>query len=593
MFVLLDNSSGSGPPSLRFTRPHEVVTANEPGQVATALARIQDGLAGGLHAAGFFSYELGYVLEPRLAPRLPQGRRVPLLWFGLFDAPETLSGANVALLLATPAEIPRLLDIAPDWTADDYLQRFNAVHEKIAAGDIYQINLTHKMRFRLDGSPIALYRELRQRQPVPYGAIIDTGDVTVLSLSPEQFFTRADRRVTTRPMKGTAGRGATLKADAEARQLLASDPKQRAENLMIVDLMRNDLGHIAEIGSVSVPDLFTVETFGTVHQMTSGVEATLVAGVTLPQFLTAVFPPGSITGAPKVRAMELIADVESEPRGVYCGAIGYFAPDGTARFNVAIRTPVIFPDGTGEMGIGSGVVADSEGQAEYEECLLKMKFLRAPDPGFQLIETLLFEPGAGYWLLDRHMQRLAASAEYFGFACDEAAVRSALASIAGAERLRVRLLAAHDGTLTASAAPIPLPQLDSVMRCILSTTQLDSREPFLAHKTTRRELYDTEWTHYSAAFGTGDVIYVNERGELAEGSRTSIFVRIGAQLLTPPLASGALPGVLRAELLATGQAAEAVLRLSDLNGTNALYLGNSVRGLMRAELIASGSAARR
>ena len=581
MFVLLDNSSGSGPPSLRFTQPREVVSTDDPIDVAAALARIEAGLARGWHAAGFFSYELGYVLEPRLTPRLPERRRVPLLWFGLFDAPEILSEADVSRLLAEPAAVPRLLGLAPDWTAADYLQRFEAVHENIAAGDIYQINLTHKIRFRLDGSPNALYRELRRRQPVPYGAIIDTGSLTVLSLSPEQFFTRTGRLVTTRPMKGTAARGASATADDKARKDLASDPKQRAENLMIVDLMRNDLGRIAEIGSVSVPDLFTVETFGTVHQMTSGVQATLLDGVTLPQFLTAVFPPGSITGAPKVRAMELISETEAGPRGVYCGSIGHFAPDGSARFSVAIRSPVIFPDGSGEMGIGSGVVADSKGQAEYDECLLKMKFLRPPDPGFQLIETLLFEPHMGYWLLDRHMRRLAASAQHFGFVCDETAIRAKLAEAAGRERLRVRLLVAHDGKLVVSAAPQPRP--DAVMHFVVSPTRLDSADPFLAHKTTRRQLYDREWAQYAQMPGADEVIYRNERGEFAEGSRTNLFVQMEGRLLTPPLSSGALPGVLRAELLAAGQAEESLLLPEDLDRATTVFLGNSVRGLVRAK----------
>lgn len=589
MFVLLDNSSGAGPPSLRFANPRTVVSVDHPGDVAAALNRIDDGVAQGLYAAGYFSYELGYVLEPRLAPRLPANRRVPLLWFGLFDAPESLTETDVAGLLAETAGSARLIAITPAWSAADYLTRFSSVHEHIAAGDIYQINLTHKIRFRHQGSPLALYRDLRQRQPVAYGAIIDTGTMTVLSLSPEQFFVRDGRHVTTRPMKGTAARGANLEADAEAKRILASDPKQRAENLMIVDLMRNDLGRIAEIGSVSVPDLYTVETFRTVHQMTSGITATLVEGVTLPQLLTALFPAGSITGAPKVRAMELIADTEPEPRGVYCGAIGYFAPGGIARFNVAIRTPVLYADGSGDMGVGSGVVADSDAQAEYDEGLLKATFLRPPDPGFQLIETLLFDPAKdGYWLLERHLHRLAASAQHFGFAYDEAAVRAKLETVVlqnDSERLRVRLLLGYGDSLTLTATALPAPVPGSPMRYVLSPTRLDSGDPWLAHKTTRRQLYDTEWQHYNSTLGAGEVIYRNERGELAEGARTSIFLRLGEHLLTPQLACGLLPGVLRAELLATGEAAEAVLHLADLSRADAVYLGNSVRGLVRAEAI--------
>src|SRR5688572_8538179 len=376
-FVLLDNSAGRGAPSLLFIDPVQVVSADAPGEVADALAGLEAGLARGLHAAGFFAYELGYVLEPRLAPLFPQGRNVPLLWFGLYARPRAMSNAEVETWLATHTRSAtyQFTDVTHAWDAESYLQRFAIVQEKIRAGDIYQLNLTFKARFRLSGSPLAFYRDMRQRQRVAYAGIVDTGAVTVLSASPELFIEQHGRVVTTRPMKGTAPRAGTPEQDAETRRVLASDVKQRAENLMIVDLMRNDLGRIAETGSVAVTDLFTVETFRTLHQMTSGVRATLKQAVGLAELLRAIFPPGSVTGAPKIRAMELIAELETEPRGVYCGAIGHISPKREALFNVAIRSPVVFRDATGEMGIGSGVVFDSEGAKEYAECLLKMKFL--------------------------------------------------------------------------------------------------------------------------------------------------------------------------------------------------------------------------
>ncbi|MEQ1713607.1 MAG: chorismate-binding protein, partial [Hyphomicrobium sp.] len=405
--------------------------------------------------------------------------------------------------------------------------------------------------------------------------------------SPELFFEQRDRVIETRPMKGTSSRAGTPEADAEARRVLATDIKQRAENLMIVDLMRNDLGRISDIGSVEVTDLFTIETFRTLHQMTSGVRARLDATIGLRGLVEAIFPPGSVIGAPKIRAMELIAEYETEPRGVYCGAIGHISPRGDALFNVAIRTPVVFRDGTGEMGIGSGVVYDSEGSKEYDECLLKMKFLTDPPKPFELIETMLHEPGKGIWLRDRHMQRLAASANYFRFAFDRTAILSALNDALagrGTERLRVRLLLDEKGAAKITLSPQPPQPADALMRVIVSPSRLSSADPFLYHKTTRRDLYDREWQHYSETRSADEVIYLNERDELAEGSRTSIFVERCGTLLTPPLSAGLLPGTLRADLLASGRAVEARLTLDDLAGADAFWLGNSVRGLVRAEL---------
>ncbi len=589
-FVLLDNSSGRGAPSQLFTAPKEIIVAETPEDVPAAFARLEAGRAAGLHAAGFFSFELGYVLEPKLAPLMPAERKVPLLWFGLYEAPKLLSEADVDRWLSTHTKSGsyQFSNVTRAWTKEEYVARFERVQEKIRAGDIYQLNLTFKARFRLSGSPLTFYRDLRQRQRVAYGGIVDTGEVTVLTASPELFVEMKDRTIETRPMKGTSPRGGTPEADAAVRQVLSSDVKQRAENLMIVDLMRNDIGRISEIGSVHVTDLFTVETYRTLHQMTSGVRATLLDGITLLDLWRAIFPPGSIIGAPKIRAQELIAEYETEPRGVYCGAIGSFSPDGQALFNVAIRSPIIFRDGTGEMGIGSGVVYDSVGAKEYDECLLKMKFLTDPPKTFELIETLLWERENGFWLAARHFERLEGSARYFSFKFDEAAARTALereVATAGREhpRLRVRMLLAEDGRVTVTSAPMPAPGPDAVMRYVVSPTRLDSSDAFLFHKTTRRELYDQEWKHYSETDGADEVVYLNERGELAEGSRTNIFIDQGdGILLTPPLPAGLLPGVLRAELIATGRAVERILLLDDLTSAKKAYLGNSVRGLIVA-----------
>ncbi len=585
-FVLLDNSTSLAAVSLLFEHPGRIIRADHPQDVAAALTALKDAIASGQHAAGFFSYELGYVLEPKLADLLPPKRSVPLLWFGLYNAPRKMTGAEVQNWLTAEAiGNPTLGALAHTWDATSYLERFDEVKNKIIAGDIYQLNLTFKAKFNLQGSPLALYRDLRLKQRVAYGGLVDTGDATILSSSPELFIEQEGSVIATRPMKGTAPRAGTLAGDDEVRRTLASDIKSRAENLMIVDLMRNDLGRIADLGSVRVTDLFTVETFKTLHQMTSGVRAVLKGDVSLDDLLRAIFPPGSVTGAPKIRAMELIRALETDPRGVYCGAIGYFAPDGDSLFNVAIRTAVIDRTGAGQMGIGSGVVADSDGHKEYAECLLKMKFLTDPVRRFELIETLLYDGANGFWLLDGHLKRLANSANYFAFVFDEGKIRAELKSaITGKaqERLRVRLLLDEDGKITITSTVLPAPAAGAVMRYVVSDTRLYSGDLFLYHKTTRRDLYDREWAHFSETLGSDEVIYLNERGELAEGSRTSIFIERDGHLLTPPLAAGVLPGVLRQNLLDQGRVIEAVLTLDDLNRASAVYLGNSVKGLVKA-----------
>ncbi len=585
-FVLLDNSTRLDAVSTLFEHPVEIIRADRPDQVAAALEAIQSGLKSGLHAAGFFAYELGYILEPRLAALLPAVRSVPLLWVGLYRKPRLMSSADVqSWLTAEAIGDASLGDVRHTWDSEAYLERFKKVQENIRAGDIYQLNLTFKAKFMLQGSPLALYRDLRLKQRVAYGGLVDTGEVTILSASPELFIEQHGQVIATRPMKGTAPRAGTEDGDRDVRHSLSADIKSRAENLMIVDLMRNDIGRIAELGSVSVTDLFTVETFRTLHQMTSGVRAILQQNIGLEDLLKAIFPPGSITGAPKIRAMELIRTLETEARGVYCGAIGQISPDGNSLFNVAIRTAVVDRHGQGEMGIGSGIVADSQGSKEYAECLLKMKFLIDPVQRFDLIETLLYEHGQGFWLLPYHLKRLSASAAYFGFIYDEGHVRKALyeaVKVANGQRLRVRLLLDEDGKITVTATPLASKTSENPMRYVISDTRLSPSDLFLFHKTTRRELYDKEWKHFSDALGSDEVIYLNTRGELTEGSRTSIFVERDGTLLTPPTTAGLLPGTLRASLIDEGRAVECVLRPEDLADADAVFLGNSVRGLTRA-----------
>jgi para-aminobenzoate synthetase/4-amino-4-deoxychorismate lyase len=349
------------------------------------------------------------------------------------------------------------------------------VKDYIAAGDVYQINLTQKFFFDFEGDPAALYAALRRKQRVAYGGLIGAPELSVLSLSPELFLRREGQHMSTRPMKGTAPRGRTPREDARLKTWLAMDEKQRAENLMIVDLLRNDLGRVSRIGSVEVTDLFTVETYRSVHQMTSGISSELRSDMGLTDMLRALFPCGSVTGAPKVRAMEIIRELEGGPRGVYCGAIGHIAPSGDCQFNVAIRT-VVLDGANGEMGIGGGIVADSKEESEYEECLLKAHFLTKVDAPFELIETLRYETGKGYHLLERHLARLQASAQHFGYPFSREAVLDALNGEGAritAQVALVRLLLAEDGTITVTSREIELPTKDTVWRFVVSDLRVD------------------------------------------------------------------------------------------------------------------------
>ncbi len=542
-FVLLGDS--------QTLTPERIVAAHDAGQVPAALESLQAALDDGYYAAGFFAYELGYVLEPKLAGLLPEKRKIPLLWFALargFGTP--------------PLADAYTLGPVQTMAADDYMPKCRAVLDAIHAGEIYQANLTMRARFPFTGDPLGLYQALRRRQPGPYGGMIFTPDFSILSLSPELFIDIRGRDILTRPMKGTAPRGRDILDDAAQKTFLAGDEKQRAENLMIVDLMRNDLSRIGT--GINVPRLFDIETHPTLHQMTSDVRATLKTD-RLADLLRALFPAGSITGAPKIRAMEIIAGLETEPRGAYCGAFGLLHRD-ASWLNVAIRTLTI-QNGVAEIGIGSGVVADSDPAAEYHECLLKMKFMDTSAPDFALFETLLFD-GQGYTLMDEHMARLRYSCAVLGFpAPGDIAFPTPDAPCV------VRLQYQTDGSWTFSDRPIPE---SPTLTYAIAEQRLDPGDRLLYHKTTRRDLYDRP-----NPSGVNEMLYCNTRGELCEGARTNIFVDDGSGvLLTPALACGLLPGTLRASLLAQGRAREAVLTPESLKSAAAVYLGNSVRGLV-------------
>jgi para-aminobenzoate synthetase / 4-amino-4-deoxychorismate lyase len=406
-FVLLDDARPGGADARLYRDPVQVVAARTPDDVQPALALLDAARAEGLHAAGYLAYEAGHALEPKLDTPATSGL---LLWFGLFEGFESIAAHDVTARLPDPAGAwigrPR-----PGITRTAYDAAFARVHDWIQAGDIYQANLSFRASVRLLGDPLAAYAAIRMRAAAGYGGIVWTGDDWLLSFSPELFFALRHGELIARPMKGTTPRGATPEEDAVAKATLATDAKQRAENLMIVDLMRNDLTRIAAPGSVKVPELFKVETYPTLHTMVSTVSARLADGTGIGQILAATFPCGSITGAPKIRAMEVIGAVEPDARGPYTGSIGRIDPDGDAAFNVAIRTLYLpQPGETATIGLGSGVVADSRAGEEWDECLAKGAFLTRGQRGLDLIETMAFDPAEGIPLLERHLARMKASA---------------------------------------------------------------------------------------------------------------------------------------------------------------------------------------
>ncbi len=579
-FILLDDAREAGAePARLYAGPVEIVETREPDEVGSCLDRLRKAQRQGLHAAGFLSYEAGHALEPKLLPlRLSfPSEAPPLLWFGLFEAFETIEATRVPERLPDPASAwagtPR-----PLIERGDYEAAVARVKVHIQAGDIYQANLTFPADVATAGDPRALYANIRRRARGGHGGIVFTGAHWLLSFSPELFFTVNDGFVTARPMKGTATRRSAAADDRAAAAALREDPKQRAENLMIVDLLRNDLSRVSRPGSVKVPALFDVETYPTVHQMTSTVVSELEEKIGAIDLIETIFPCGSITGAPKIRAMELIADIERQPRRVYTGAIGRVAPDGEASFNVAIRTITLkVGKERGLMGLGSGIVTDSRVGDEWRECLAKGAFVHDGGRKFDLIETMRFDPLDGVADLERHLQRMKASADTFGFPFDRHETRNELqaATFRLREARTLRLLLSPSGAIAIETRPLP-PAPSEPVKVAVVPRRVAAADFRLRHKTSDRSLY-AEARRDADRFET---VFEDEAGFLTEGSFTSLFVERGGKLVTPPLSRGLLPGVLRARLIAEGKAEEGDLVADDLAG--GFYVGNAVRGLIPA-----------
>ena len=567
-----------------YQNPVEIIEAWNPDEVGPALKKMETLNQQGLYLAGYFSYELGYLLENTLTSLLPADRAGPLLQFGAFKTFSTK-----ALPKSKPAKIGWM---TPAWTKSEYVEKFKRVAAYIKAGDVYQINLTFPMQGKYKGDAAGLYHFLKKRQPVHYGGVIALSDTPIVTLSPELFFEQNGDQINMRPMKGTIKRGATEIEDAALAKTLQSDVKNRAENLMIVDLLRNDLSRISKPGSVKVDDLFSIETYPSLHTMTSGIRAHLKPSIAFDHLLRALFPCGSVTGAPKIRAMQIIHELETVPRNAYCGAIGMIDPateihEARARFNVGIRTLTLRQDGSLTYPVGSGVVADSTGASEYEECLLKAAFLTGGQ--FKLIETIGWDGSIGFMHLDLHLQRLAASAFVFGYAFKKRDVQDALYN--AAQNLKgphkIRLTLDHSGTVETSATQLKLDSVNAKWPVVISKNRLKSRDRLLRHKTTQRHLYDNELARLKALVNCKEALFFNEKDELCEGSYTNIFLVKDGVMLTPALRSGLLPGVLRKALLATRDCKAKVLTRNDLLNADEIWIGNSVRGLVRARLLDS------
>ena len=567
---------------LAFNAPLEIISTRNLAELHDSLRYIENLVnIKGVWAAGFISYEAAPAFDRALSTHTNPD--FPALWFGIYQHPTA-----VKLPLGVSSTNQQLLDWKPSISQDDYNSAIARIKKFIAAGDTYQVNFTLRLRARLpeEFQPWDYFRVLIESQPVGYGAFIDTGDYAICSASPELFFNLEGSTITTRPMKGTVRRGRNFIEDAELAEWLLNSEKNRAENVMIVDMMRNDLGKIARLGSVAVPNLFKLERYPTVWQMVSDVAAETNASIS--DIITALFPAASVTGAPKPRTMQIITELENSPRHIYTGSIGFLAPGRRAQFNVAIRTVLIDKiRNSAEYGVGGGIVWDSQAHEEYNECLTKTKVLANRPSEFALLETMRWSPDTGYFLLDKHLSRLTDSAQYFDFAISIDAIRAELdllaSSLSGNQR--IRLLVSKTGAILLEHQPLLESKADDPVRLCLAESPVDSTDVFLHHKTSNRTIYD----HALAQAGDcDDVILWNQSGEVTETCIYNLIVETSdGRLLTPPVSCGLLAGTYRALLIEQGRITEQVVTLADLKSAVSISVINSVRGIRPAVLCAA------
>lgn len=562
---------------LFFKKPLQIIAASTSDEVLSAFNKVESLVRlHQLHAAGFISYEASAAFDS--AFRLRPTADFPFLWFGLYEKPEEFQ------LPAPDLRAYRLGKFLPNISRQEYNHAIQKIKKYIHGGDTYQVNYTLRMRSAFSGDPWHLFLAMVRAQPSGYPAFINTKRWAVCSASPELFFRLEDECLICKPMKGTVQRGRTNREDASLAEWLQQSEKNRAENLMIVDMIRNDLGRVAEIGSVQVPALFEIERHPTLLQMTSTVTAN--CSRPLSEILAALFPCASITGAPKIRTMGIISELEPDPRRLYTGSIGYIAPNRFAQFNVAIRTAIVDKIcGQAEYGVGGGIVNDSSAEEEYSEVLLKSKVFTEQPREFSLLETILWTPEESYFLLEYHLNRLADSARYFDYPDKIESIKKQLLDLVpsyGGMPQKVRLLLSRDGNKEIQAAPISISEEIQIIKVKLALHPVKSTDVFLFHKTTSRQVYEEA---RSSCTDCDDVLLWNEHHELTESSIANLVVELDGKLITPPLESGVLAGTFRQWLLEKGEIHEQTIHLDELKRCTKIFLVNSVRKWQKAVLI--------
>ena len=559
---------------LHFANPHRVIIAQKLEDVIPALREVERLVkVNEWHAAGFVSYEAASAFDPVLRTLPDDG--FPFLWFGLYPTPREI--------VLTEPEYPReVLTWKPTIDRPSYNAAIEKIRNHIAEGRTYQVNYTMRLRTEFKSSAWDFFLHLTQSQN-RHAAYIDLGRYIICSASPELFFQLDGDMITCHPMKGTVKRGRTTIEDQEYSEWLENSEKNRAENVMIVDMVRNDLGRIATIGSIQVPELFNVERYPTLWQMTSTVTAK--TGASLTEIFSAIFPSASITGAPKVGTMRIISELETTPRRIYTGSIGYISPGRRAKFNVAIRTALIDRQTQkAEYGVGGGIVWDSTSEDEYTEALLKAQVLTEQSPKFSLLETMLWAPQEGFFLREKHIARMLDSAHYFDFAISKKELEEYLDSISSNfdSPRRVRLLLDSSGRLNSEVTSFQLVENSPPLKVQLAKQPINTNNVFLFHKTTHREMYESARKDFTDC---DDVLLYNEHDELTEFTIGNLVVELNGELYTPPLSSGLLAGTFRAHLLETGQIAERKIHIDELKDCTKIFMVNSVRKWQKVDLI--------
>ncbi len=591
LFLENNQNGNSREAAYLYKNPLRIISITDPHKLDDGFMQIQSAMEDGFHLAGWISYEAGLWFEDKLKSLIPEKLEYPLIYMGVYHNREILSSTECDYYWQEydGASSYELQNIRLSLNHSKYETAFNQIKEYLKSGDIYQVNFTQKASFEFTGSGKSLYAALRKAQRVEYGAYIEGDDLQILSLSPELFIKKNKNELTTKPMKGTCKRGRTNAEDNEYSNALYNSDKEKAENLMIVDLLRNDLSKLAEKSSLDVKELFEIEKYRTLFTMTSTITAKLKTDKSAVDVMKAIFPCGSVTGAPKIRAQQIISELEQHQRGIYTGAIGYFTPSGDMCFNVPIRTITLKGSGQpdepmkGELGIGGAIVADSTFKSEYEECLLKAQFVTKKYTNFDLIESIYWSQSNGYRFIDEHLDRMQKSADYFDFHFDKKTIISELdghSKYLGNGNYKVRLLLSRNGTTSISSFKVKMIEKEPLV--VLANEVIDSNNPMFFHKTTDRAFYRDQLSKYKKHTNCFDVIFVNEYGELTEGSFSNLFLEKDGIFYTPPVECGLLAGVFRQFVLDDKDVntVEKKLFAKDLKNADQLYLCNSIKGLI-------------